>query len=272
MKEEQADINLKPELQDLFPPDTYYTYKTIGDRELKLHVFNPQNHQVGDRTPGAIFFFGGGWSGGHPRQFYPFSREMARKGMVAICAEYRTRNDGGVEPYECLKDAKAAVRWCRRNADKLGIDPDKFAAGGGSAGGHLAAACAIIEDFNHDDDDNSISCIPDALLLFNPVVDNSPDGYGYDRLKERYKEFSPLHNISAKTPVSLFFVGEFDTAIPPASAEKFKAEVEANGGECELHIYEGVEHGFFNYGRPGGYYEKTLQALLYFLKNHGYIR
>ena len=240
--------------------------------ELKVHVFNPPNHQAGDKTPAAIFFFGGGWNGGHPRQFYPFAREMSKRGMVAICAEYRTKSNGGVVPYECLKDAKNAIRWCRQNAEMLGIDPDKFAAGGGSAGGHLAAACAIIDDFNHDDDDCSVSCIPDALLLFNPVVDNSPDGYGFDRLQERYTEFSPLHNISAKTPVSLFFVGEFDTAIPPASAEKFKAAVEAHGGECELHIYKGVAHGFFNYSRPGGYYEKTLATLLEFLKKHGYIR
>lgn len=36
MNEEQADINLKPELQDIFPPDTFHTYKKI--EEIKFQA------------------------------------------------------------------------------------------------------------------------------------------------------------------------------------------------------------------------------------------
>jgi len=34
--------------------------------------------------------------------------------------------------------AKSAVRWIRKNAGRLGIDPERIAAGGGSAGGYLS--------------------------------------------------------------------------------------------------------------------------------------
>ncbi|MDC0936526.1 alpha/beta hydrolase fold domain-containing protein, partial [Pirellulales bacterium] len=43
-------------------------------------------------------------------------------------------------PWECVKDAKSAVRWLRVHAERFGIDETRIAVGGGSAGGHIAAA------------------------------------------------------------------------------------------------------------------------------------
>ena len=41
----------------------------------------------------------------------------------------------GTKAVKCVSDGKSAVRWIRANADRLGIDPTRIAAGGGSAGG-----------------------------------------------------------------------------------------------------------------------------------------
>lgn len=60
---------------------------------------------------------------------------------------------------------------------------------GGSAGGHLAAAIASIDGFNDATDDLSVSCKPNLLVLFNPVLDNGPEGYGYDRVKSIIRNF-----------------------------------------------------------------------------------
>jgi len=38
-----------------------------------------------------------------------------------------------------IQDCKAAVRWLRANAQKYGLDPNKFVVWGASAGGHLVA-------------------------------------------------------------------------------------------------------------------------------------
>ena len=52
----------------------------------------------------------------------------------------------GVTPKECVQDAKSAVRWMRKNAATLGIDPDRIVAAGGSAGGHIAACTTLAPD------------------------------------------------------------------------------------------------------------------------------
>ena len=117
-------------------PDEQKTYKKVGKVELQLHIFNPKGHKASDQRPAIVFFFGGGWSGGTPSQFYPQCEYLAKRGMVAISAEYRVKSRNGTSPLECVKDGNSAVRWVRSHAEELGIDPSKLAAGGGSAGGH----------------------------------------------------------------------------------------------------------------------------------------
>ena len=105
-------------------PDQQITYKEVGDSELQLHVFLPEGHKASDKRPAIVFFFGGGWNGGAPTQFYPHSEYFASRGIVAISAEYRTRKSHETSPQECVKDGKSAVRWVRTHAKKLGINPD----------------------------------------------------------------------------------------------------------------------------------------------------
>ena len=190
-----------------FAPDKSIVYKKIDSSELKIHIFIPPNHSKSDKHPAIVFFFGGGWNGGSPSQFYPHCDYFASRGMVAMSAEYRVKTRHGTSPRECVKDGKSVLRWIRVHADELGIDPRKLAAGGGSAGGHVAAATGTLNAFDEEGEDRSISCIPNALVLFNPVFDNSPKGYGYDRVKEYWKAISPMHNISESTPLTIVFLG-----------------------------------------------------------------
>lgn len=243
-------------------PDKRIVYKTVpgkdgGKFELKLHLFNPKDHKSGDKRPAIVFFFGGGWIEGSVEQFYPQSNYLASRGMVAICAEYRTENSHGTSPQECVKDGKSAMRWVRKHTGQLGIDPKKLAAGGGSSGGHIAAACAMVKGFNEDREDTSVSCRPEALVLFNPVFDNGPEGYGYDRVKEYWQSFSPMHNIDKDTPPTVVFFGTKDIHTPVATAEKYKELMENNGVRCDLHLYKDQEHAFFNEAK---YYETLLEA------------
>ena len=149
-------------------PSEVRAYKQTEAKELALHIFNPEGHQASDQVPAIVFFFGGGWSGGSTGQFYKQSAYLASRGVVAICADYRTKKAGGVTPDGCVSDAKSAMRWVRAHAAELGVDPDRIAAGGGSAGGHLAAAVALVDGFDDAEDDLSVSCRPVALVLFNP--------------------------------------------------------------------------------------------------------
>lgn len=252
-------------------PDEIVKYKAVDDVQLKLHVFNPRGHQSSDKRPAIVFFFGGGWNGGSIKQFYPQSEYLASRGMVAICANYRVKSRHKTTPQECVKDGKSAIRWVRSHAKELGIDPDKLAAGGGSAGGHVAAATALTDGFNEDGEDTSVSCRPNALVLFNPVFDNGPTGYEYDRVQEYWQEISPLHNIDKAAPPTIVFLGTRDKLIPVSTAQQYKQRMEEAGARCDLKLYEGAPHGFFNQSKRNNKYEETLAETDQFLSLLGYL-
>jgi acetyl esterase/lipase len=247
-------------------------YKSVGDTQLKLHIYEPIGHARSDKSPAVVFFFGGGWTGGTPKQFEPHCHYLASRGMVAIAADYRVKSRHGTSPFECVKDGKSAIRWVRKHADELGIDPERIAAGGGSAGGHVAAATGNVPGLEEEGEDLRISSKPNALLLFNPVYDNGPSGYGHDRVKDRYQEISPFHNIRAGAPPTLVFLGTEDRLVPVETARKYERKMREVGSRCDTHLFDGQPHGFFNKGRGDDtYYALTVRAMDEFLISLGWL-
>ena len=233
-------------LADNIKPSEVIPYKNIHKSELDLHIFYPSKHKNSDQRSVIIFFHGGGWVKGNPKQFYGQSKYLASRGMVAISAEYRTSSKHNIEPKDCVEDAKSAVRWVRSHAKLLGINPEKIAVGGGSAGGHLAASTAFLKYFDNLDEDLSISSHPNALVLFNPVFDNGPKGFRHKDVKKYWRQFSPIDNIKTNPPPTIMFFGSLDKLIPVETIHRFKRLIELNGGRCDLFLYKNLGHGFFN--------------------------
>ena len=261
-----------------FAPDERVLYKkAFGKKEkvaeeLHLEFFHPKGFAKTDSRPCIVFFFGGGWTGGNTNQFYAQSKYLASRGMVAVCAQYR-RSLKTAKPVWCVEDSRSSIRFLRKNASKLGLDPERIAAGGGSAGGHVAAAAATISAFDCKDDDLSVSAVPDALVLFNPVFDNSPKGFGHDRLGEDYKKFSPIDNLDGKQPPTIVFLGDRDKHLPVASAKRYEKTMKAKGNVCKTCIYEGKGHGFFNLHKNGrDSFVATMTETDQFLTGLGYLQ
>ena len=246
-------------------------YKTIDTTQLYLTVYPSAIKEPNIKSPAIVFFFGGGWNSGTVKQFEPQALYFSQRGMVCILVDYRVREKQKTTPFESLKDAKTAIRYIRAQANELRIDPTKIVAAGGSAGGHLAAATAIINDYNESTDNTAISCIPDALVLFNPVFDNGPGGYGYERIGEAYKHFSPLHNIKSGAPPTIVFLGDKDHLVPVETAKYYKTIMEKVKSRCDLFVYEDQGHGFFNY-KNLEYYKKTVSETDTFLQSIGLLK
>jgi acetyl esterase/lipase len=194
-----------------------------------------------------VLFHGGGWVGGTPALLRPQADYLASRGLVCALVEYRLlKNLPGSPPTDCIQDAKSAMRWVRSHAAELGINPQRIGAAGGSAGGHLAAFTGLVDGLDDPADDLKISPRPDALILFNPVFNNGPGQYGYERVGERFKEFSPAHNLSPHAPPTIVFLGTEDRLIPVKTVADFKAGMDKVGVRCETRFYEGKGHGFFN--------------------------
>ena len=244
-------------------------YKKVGDRELSLHIEKPADWKAGDKRPAMVFFFGGGWVAGTANQFRPQSEYLAGRGIVGIRVEYRTipKGDKG-PPLVCCADAKSAMRFVRGHASELGVDPSRIAGAGGSAGGHLAAFTALVDGLDDTADDTKISCKPDALVLFNPVFNNGPGQWGHERVGERFKEFSPAHNISKSAPPTTVFLGDSDKLIPVSVLREFEAAMKAAGARCDAHVYAGGAHGFFN---KEPHLSQTMEAMDKFLVSLGWL-
>ena len=245
-----------------FVPDKKVVYKTIGDVKLELEIFEPADHKVTDKSPAVVFFYGGNWRAGKTKQFYEQSRFLSERGVVCFCADYRVKSRHNVTPLECVMDAKSAIRWVRQHAKELGVNINQIVAAGGSAGGHIAACTGIIEGQDEPTEDLSVSSVPNAMLLFNPVLDTAPEtGYGSERFpKGKAELLSPNHHIRRGIVPTLLFHGKKDKTVPFKQASQFSKLMKEAGNRCEFHSFKGKDHGFFNgkHFRP-----KTKNARLY---------
>jgi acetyl esterase len=244
--------------------DELIAYEKIGERSLLLHVFHAKNFNKNEKVPAIIFFHGGGWNSGRPNQFYLQADYFSKLGITVISAEYRKWQTDKTPPNVSVMDAKTAFRWVLKNSNSLNVDANKVIAGGASAGGHLAAAVASIKGFNQRN--TQVEPItPAALLLLNPVVDMSEQGFGYQLVEEYWREISPLHNIKEGHPPTLILLGTNDHVVSVKTANSYRDKIRESGALAKTIIYPDKKHGFFNYQRSEKAFIDTLINMHQFL-------
>ena len=260
---------------------TEEVYKRVGAAKLKLYVFTPESHEANESRPAIVFFFGGGWRGGTPQQFEQHCRYLSGRGMIAITADYRVASRHKTKATACVMDGKSAIRWVRKNAARLGVDPDRIVAAGGSAGGHVAACTATVDGFEDVSDDLAISPKPNGLALFNPVlvlwnvageklIPAEKAKALEDRMGTQPKKLSPLHTMKSRLPPTIIFHGTADNTVSFRSAELFVEKAKTQSSDIVIDGYEKQGHGFFNYGRgKNEFYLATVKALDRFLVDRG---
>ncbi|BAX78811.1 hypothetical protein ALGA_0417 [Labilibaculum antarcticum] len=255
-------------------PDKKLLYKEINGDSLYLHVFEPQLSK--EPTAVIVFFFGGGWTGGNPKQFYQQSKYLASRGMLAISAEYRIKSVHGTSPFDCVEDGKSAIRWIRKHASELNVDPNRIVASGGSAGGHVALCTAVVNGLENPNEDLSISSVPNAVIGYNPVYDTTDKGYGHKKVAGRETEISPCHQVKKNMPPMLLFHGKEDKTVPFENANRFRTLMKEAGNSIELIAIGDVGHGFFNgdffrKGTGNKYFNLTMYDTDLFLAKMGYL-
>ena len=129
----------------------------------------------------------------------------------------------------------------------------------------------MVDVLDDPSDDKKISAKSNAMLLFNPVLDNGPGGFGAKTIGDRYPEFSPAHNISKDDPPAILFLGSEDKLIPVATLRNFESKMQAAGIKCALHVYDGQGHGFFNVKNPK-YHHLTVIESDRFLASLGWLK
>lgn len=239
-------------------------YKSTDQADLNLFVYKPVDFDKSQTYSCIVFFHGGGWNSGDYKQFERQSIYFASRGMVAISVEYRIRNKHGTSPIEAMEDAKSAIRYIRSNAKLFSVNPNLIAAAGGSAGGHLAAVAGNIDLFENPNEDLSVSSKPNLLILYNPVLHF---GRKWQWIKNP-SNASPYENLKKGAPPTIILTGTEDKIVPVELVKNYKKRMESIGSRCDLILYEGAEHAFFNKGDD--FVDTVLQTDI-FLKSNWYL-
>jgi acetyl esterase/lipase len=218
------------------------TYKTVDSLQLKAYIYTPSSAPPHNGFPAAVLLHGGGWSIGEPAWMTGRAERLASVGMLAVAVQYRLSDEKTVTPLEAMEDVRDAIRWIRRNASSLRVDPDRVAALGVSAGAHLAMAAAVI---GHEQADQPSSAA-NAFILWYPALSVAQDRWLQRILLGRatVASIDPAEHIRPGLGPTLIFVGVNDSLTPLARQELFCQRMTQAGNACAVQTYPGLGHLF----------------------------
>ena len=243
------------------------TYSVIPSyRPMIVDIYMPPK-SVGPK-PLILYIHGGGWVAGHTRHsgaladFPAVLARLASEGFVVASLEYRL---AGEAPFPAqVQDARAALRFLKRNAARYGIDPARSGVWGGSAGGHLAAltamtcGVAVLDPVGTSAAPGS-ECVQAAVTWYGvfdfAALAASRPGQA-DAAAARllackgpctaadYAPASPVTYIDAKDPPFLLIHGDDDQTVPVAQSHIAEVKLKAAGVPVEAIYIPGVDHSF----------------------------
>ena len=241
--------------------DTDVAYARAGDKELKLDLARPAGTGP---YPCVVCLHGGGWRLGSKRDLRGWIEFLADHGYVAASVGYRLA-PGSTFPAQ-VEDAKTAVRFLRANAEKYGIDKDRFAALGYSAGGHLACLLGLTDEkcgFEGTECPGESSRVQAVVDYFGPTdlaafaKDAAAQrgmigpfiGARYDERPEAHDRASPLKYVTEDAPPFLILHGTRDGVVPTEQSRRLAVKLNELGVSYRYVEVAGEGHGW---GGPTG--------------------
>jgi acetyl esterase/lipase len=220
-----------------------------GDIDLTLDVYRPPEG-VTPKRAAIIHLFGGGFAGGNKNAGYIINdaKALGARGYTNVSANYRLQSQA-FWPAQ-LHDVKAAIRWTRANADRIGVDADKIVVAGYSAGGMLALMAAGTSgrpEFEGTVGTPGVSSKVDACIGVYPLASAEtarrlfPEGQA---TPENIAAASPTSYISASFAPTIFIQGTADKTVLPSSSVEFFTKLHALGVPTALTAIQGADHAF----------------------------
>jgi acetyl esterase/lipase len=227
-----------------------HVYATRNGQDLKIDAFPP----AGNAKAAVIILHGGGWRVGTKDWMGEVATALASHGLLALPTQYRLL---GEAPWPAqIADVKSAIRWVRRNADKLGVAADKIAIEGFSAGGHLALlAAGVAKEAAFDAEGDSGDASVGAAIAFFPPIEFQPGSrtpgitdatrlLGDGASADAARLASPIHHVRADYPPTCLFHGTSDHVVPHSTSQRMFDALTAAGVAADLNLFAGHTHEF----------------------------
>jgi acetyl esterase/lipase len=229
-----------------------------ADPQQAMDIVRPKDSSK--LRPAVLCIHGGGFRAGSRKSFVTQCVRLAQHGYVAATADYRL--SPAAKFPAAVNDVKAAVRYLRANAMRLGIDPDRIGVMGGSAGGHLALFLGMtggVAEFEGDgpnrDQSSSVNCVvsyygpSDLTKSYGRSVDAAevlPMFLGGDVNSARamHIKASPLYWVTPAAPPTLAIQGTKDRYVNYEQSVWIIDRLLQAGVPAELETIEGSDHGF----------------------------
>lgn len=141
-----------------------------------------------------------------------------------------------------------AVKYLRKNAKSLGIDPEKIGIIGASAGGNLGSMVAMTDKF----DDNGYPGVSSHVKVLVDMYGNV-DLYEHNDYQnifgktreqdpEIYKRFSPYNYVHKAAPPALIIHSNRDPTVDVHQSKKFHQSLHDHGVYSQLVIVDSDKH------------------------------
>ena len=231
-------------------------YCTVDSQPLYMDIVTPK---AGKGPFAAVLcVHGGGWSAGHKKDMLGCAYTLSQLGFVTATIDYRLAPQAHFPAQ--VEDAKAAVRYLRRHASELNIDPARIGAVGSSAGGHLTLFLGTTDNTDPvqstDNDQPQVSCAVKAVVSLagptNLVLPLPPQsekiaqrfiGKSRSESPELFEKASPAHYLTSDDAPLLMIHGDKDKLVPYNQATTMLAACKKAGVSAELITVAGGGHG-----------------------------
>jgi acetyl esterase/lipase len=239
----------------IFEPGVTYAQ---ADPQQVMDIIRPR--ETSQPRPAVMCIHGGGFRAGSRKGYVELCTRLAQRGYVAATVDYRLAPQA---PFPAaVHDVKAAVRYLRANAARLGIDPNRICTTGGSAGGHLALFLGLtggLPQFEGDgpnrDQSSRVSCVVDYYgpSDFTKSYGRSVDaaevlplflGGDLNHARLTHIKASPLNWVTPDAAPTLAIQGTKDRYVAYEQSVWIIDRLLSAGVEAELETIEGADHGF----------------------------
>jgi acetyl esterase/lipase len=210
-------------------------YKEINGVALGGDFYVPRKAKA--PMPAVVVVHGGGWSR-RAGDMEAIAKDLASSGFFTYNITYRLApKDHFPSPVDDVRDA---IRFLRNEAPRLGIDVNRMAGWGYSAGANLILLAGL-------DGKEGLKAIvaggtpADLTQWPNSDLVKGFMGSEIGRDRKAWEAASPKNQVSANSPPTFFYHGEWDDIVPIEQLRQMEEAYRAKKVPFETHIvpYQG---------------------------------